>query len=94
MTGVQIADYGKAKSLSKVTSIPAASAFSDKVAVEAGHGYVIKAYGTAGLTAIGAAAHHTGLFDPEPMYVRICLTEELDGGGFKMSYEYPFVPTE
>lgn len=94
VTGVKIADFGKAKTLSKVTSIPATSAFSDKVAVEKGHGYVIMAYGTAGLTAIGDANHHPGLFDPDTLYIRVCLEEELDGGGFKMTYEYPFVPTE
>jgi hypothetical protein len=94
VTGVKIADYGKAKSLSKVTSIPAAGKFSNKVAVEKGHGYVIKAYGTLDLAALGAAAHHPGLYNPDTLYIRVCLEDELDNGGFKMTYEYPFVPTE
>ncbi len=94
VTGVKIAQYGKAKTLSKITSIPAAGSFGDKAAVEQGYGYVIKAYGTIDLEAIGATTNHPGVVNPDTLYLRMALTEELKEGGFTMAYAFPFVPTE
>lgn len=89
---VSIADFGKAKSLSKVTSIPGEGAFKDKVALEVDHGYVMKVQAPLDLKQF--TAHHPGLVTPSTIYVRFCVEEELDGGGFKLTYQYPFTPTE
>ncbi len=94
VTGVKIAQYGKAKSLGDVASIPAAGAFGDQAPVERGYGYVVKAYGTIDLEAIGDNTNHPGVVNPDTLYLRLALTEELKEGGFTMAYAFPFVPTE
>ncbi len=94
VTGVEIAQFGKAKHLGKITTIPAAAAFSDKAPVEQGYGYVIKAYGSIDLEAIGTTTNHPGVKNPDTLYLRLALTEELKEGGFTMAYAFPFAPTE
>lgn len=91
---VSIADFGKAKSLSKVTSIPGSGEFKESVSLEVNHGYVMKVEAPIDLAAIGAQAHHPGLVTPATLYIRFCTEEELSGDGFKLSYQYPFVPEE
>lgn len=89
---VSIADFGKVKSLSKVTSIPGEGEFKSQVALEVNHGYVIKVKAPLDLKQF--TAHHPGLVTPSTFYIRLCTEEELAGGGFKLSYQYPFVPEE
>lgn len=87
---VSIADFGKSKSLADVTSIPNDGAFKESVSLEMEHGYVMKVQATFDLGQY--AEHHPGLRTPSTLFVRIWVEEELDGGGFKISYQYPFVP--
>ncbi len=93
VTGVKIAQYGKARSLHKITSIPADGSFGDKAAVEQGYGYVIKAYGTVDLEAIGATTNHPGVVNPDTLYLRLALTDELKEENLNKSNVFFFLPT-
>lgn|SRR5574344_865404 len=88
-TTATIADYGKVRKLDKIESYPESTEFESKVLCEEGHGYVVKAYGSANLSAYGNPAIH----DPAAMYVRIYVSEATDNG-FKIYYQYPFIPVE
>ena len=81
-----IADYGKAHSLGSISKIPEESEFSNNIACQVGHGYVIKAWGNANLNAYGQPTIH----DPAPFYVRVYIADELENGGFRVRYQYPF----
>lgn len=88
-TLAKVADVGEVKALSKIEEYPAESEFDGSKAATEKHGYVIMAKGDMNLNGY----EHPDLHDPATMYVRMWLEEATDGG-FKVRYEYPFVPVE
>jgi len=87
LTDVLIADCGKKSSLKSVTELPTFGT-DKKVPIEEKHAYVVKAWGAQNLDSYTNDQIH----DPAPMYVRIYVAEALETGGFKIYYQYPFVP--
>ena len=91
-TGVAIVDMGKINGLNKIEELPSDSEFKEASAPAAEkHGYVIKAWGKANLQ--GSYPENPNLKDPETKYARIWL-EEADGDGYKLRYQFPFVPEQ
>lgn len=91
-TGVSIVDVGKVNGLKKIKEYPADGEFTSATAVAAEkHGYVIKAWGAAGLSV--SYPDNPNLKDPETKYARIWL-EEANGTGYNLRYDFPFVPEE
>lgn len=87
LTDVLIADCGKKSSLKSVKELPAFGT-DKKLPIEEKHAYVVKAWGAQDLNSYNNAEIH----DPAPMYVRIYVAEALETGGYKIYYQYPFVP--
>jgi len=86
-TATSVADYGEVDELANVENYPDTSEFKSKILCEEGHGYVVEAHGAANLSAYGNPAIH----DPAKLYVRIYVSEATDNG-FKIYYQYPFIP--
>ena len=95
-TGIAIMDFGKVSGLVKIDEIPADNEFKDQdnkyvnslPAVEK-HGYVIKVWGAENLDSY----QHPQLHDATTQYIRLWLEEQTDNG-FKLRYEFPYVPED
>lgn len=81
-----IADYGKVKSLEKISKYPDSTEFAANQIATLEHGYVIEAHGSHNINSYNI----DGLRDPESVYMRIYLEEEIENG-YKIRYEVPFV---
>ena len=88
-TAVKIADFGKVGGLTKIDEIPADADFADSQVATEKHGYVVSAVGAANLDSYGNPDIH----DPKMQYMRIWLEEATDKG-YKLRYDFPFVPAE
>lgn len=88
-TSAKIADFGKVGALSKIDEIPADGDFADLQPAVEKHGYVVAVKGDAKLNSYSIE----GIHDPALQYMRIWLEEATDKG-FKLRYDFPFVPEE
>ena len=88
-TSAKIADFGKVGGLSKIDEIPADGDFANQQPVAEKHGYVVAAKGAANIDSY----QNPQLHDPVQQYMRIWLEEATDKG-YKLRYEFPFVPAE
>ena len=88
MNAATIADYGKAKSLAAIKTIPEASQFGTEATVAENEGYVLEVHGAARYTEYYGAY---GLKDPAKTYIRMCVLEQTSAGVYSVKYSVPFV---
>ncbi|MBR3528891.1 MAG: hypothetical protein IKN84_04440 [Bacteroidales bacterium] len=81
----RIGDYGKVNALSKINTYLGADQYSDSVAAEEKHGYVVEVHGTMNFDSYGRPELH----DLKSQHMRIWLEEATDKG-YKVRYEYPY----
>lgn len=84
-----IVEYGKAKSISAIKSIPS-SGYASSVTLQKHYGYVVKVVGEANVNSYNNPNYH----DPADMYLRFYVEDELDNGGYSIVVQYPFTVTE
>lgn len=88
-TSAKIADCGKVNGLAKIDEAPADADLADNQEATEKHGYVVAVKGAANIDSY----QNPQLHDPAIQYMRIWLEEKTDNG-FKLRYDFPFVPAE
>lgn len=88
MNAAVIADYGKAKSLAAIKTIPAETEFGAEATVAENEGYVIEVHGTARFTENYGVY---GLKDPGKTYIRLCVLDQTASGVYSVKYSVPFI---
>lgn len=85
----KIADFGKVGGIAKIDEYPEATTFGHEALAVEKHGYVIEVHGSENVNGY----ENPNLHDPSNLYIRLWL-EEPTADGFKVKYEFPFVPVE